>query len=92
MISWVEAFWVAFIFVALAEIGDKTQLMAMSLSARYRDALIVLIAAVSAAVFWVVIGVVVGSLLAVVFPFDLISKVAGILFIIFGILTLKGKV
>jgi len=92
MISWIEAFWVALIFVALAEIGDKTRLMAMSLSARYRDALIVLTATVSAAVFWVAIGVAAGSLLAVVLPVELISKVAGILFIIFGVLTLKGKV
>jgi putative Ca2+/H+ antiporter (TMEM165/GDT1 family) len=92
MDSWIEAFWMALIFVTLAEVGDKTQLMAMSLSARHRDAFIVLMATISAAVFWVAIEVAVGSFLAVILPLDLISRVAGILFIIFGILTLRGKV
>jgi len=92
MDSWIEAFWITLVFVTLAEVGDKTQLMAMSLSARYRDAFTVLIGAVSAAVFWVAIEVAVGSFLAAVLPLDLISRVAGIIFIIFGILTLRGKV
>jgi putative Ca2+/H+ antiporter (TMEM165/GDT1 family) len=92
MDSWIEAFWITLVFVALAEVGDKTQLMAMSLSARYKDAFTVLIGAVLAAVFWVAIEVTVGSFLAAVLPLDLISRVAGILFIIFGILTLRGKV
>jgi len=92
MDSWIEAFWITLVFVTLAEVGDKTQLMAMSLSARYKDAFTVLIGAVSAAVFWVAIEVAVGSFLAAVLPLDLISRVAGIIFIIFGILTLRGKV
>jgi len=92
MDSWIEAFWITLVFVTLAEVGDKTQLMAMSLSARYRDAFTVLIGAVSAAVFWIAIEVAVGSFLAAVLPLDLISRVAGIIFIIFGILTLRGRV
>jgi len=88
----VEAVWAAFVLIAISEFGDKTQLATISLAAQYRKPWIVFLAATLALTAASVVGVAASSLLARVLPFTLISKIAGILFIAFGILTSFGKV
>lgn len=79
----------SFIFVVLAEMGDKTQLLAMAFSARYSAAK-VLIAVFIATILNHSIAVLVGHFLSRAVPLDIISFIAAISFIGFGLWTIKG--
>ena len=77
----------AVIFVA--ELGDKSQLMAMTFATRYRFWTV--IAAITAATAVVhLVSVAVGSLLGLALPTRPINIVAGIAFVAFGLWTLRG--
>ncbi|MBF0215870.1 MAG: TMEM165/GDT1 family protein [Candidatus Omnitrophica bacterium] len=76
-------------FVLLAEMGDKTQLLAMAFAARYR-ADKVLLAVFLATVANHAIAVLTGHFLSKVIPFEIISVAAALSFIGFGIWTLHG--
>ncbi len=84
------AFWTALIYVFLAEIGDKTQLMTLGFAARYRGRVVlagVFIATALINLISVGLGVGVGKLL----PVFWINMVAGLAFIAFGIWELKPE-
>jgi len=84
-----DAFLIAFGVVFLAELGDKSQLMALAFATRYR-ALTVLVA-VSVATLLVHAGsVVIGSVVALALPTHLILVVAGLAFFGFAAWTLRG--
>jgi putative Ca2+/H+ antiporter (TMEM165/GDT1 family) len=83
-----DAFAVAFAVVFLAELGDKTQLVAMSLAARYRT-LTVLAGITVAYAITNGISVVVGGLLGAALPTRAISVVGAIAFFGFAIWTLR---
>lgn len=83
------AFIASFIFVLLAEMGDKTQLLAMAFAGRY-SAHKVLIAVFLATLLNHSLAVAVGKALTVVIPLRVISFAAAISFIIFGLWTLRG--
>jgi Ca2+/H+ antiporter, TMEM165/GDT1 family len=83
------AFAASFLFVVLAEMGDKTQLLAMSFAARF-NAYKVLLAVFLATVLNHAIAVAVGQLLTTVIPIDIISFAASLSFIGFGIWTARG--
>jgi len=85
----VEAFIASFLFVALAEMGDKTQLLAMAFATRY-PAYKVLIAVFLATLVNHALAVAVGHFLTVIIPIDIISLVASISFIVFGLWTIRG--
>jgi putative Ca2+/H+ antiporter (TMEM165/GDT1 family) len=72
-----------------AELGDKSQLMALAFSARYR-ALPVLVGITVATAVVHAFSVAVGAVLAVSLPTRAITVVAGIAFFAFGIWTLRG--
>ncbi|MFZ5897849.1 MAG: TMEM165/GDT1 family protein [Bacillota bacterium] len=83
------AFLAAVIFVVLAEMGDKTQLLAMALAARYKIATVmagVLVATLANHL----LAVAVGHYLATVIPAVVVQTIAAISFILFGIWTLHG--
>jgi putative Ca2+/H+ antiporter (TMEM165/GDT1 family) len=85
----VDAFLLSFGVIFLAELGDKSQLMAMTFATRYRPLTVLL--AVTLATLRVHAGaVVVGALFAVALPRDLISIVAGIAFLVFAAWTIRG--
>jgi putative Ca2+/H+ antiporter (TMEM165/GDT1 family) len=85
----VDAFLLSFGVIFLAELGDKSQLMAMTFATRYRPLTVLL--AVTLATLLVHAGsVVVGALFAVALPRDLISIVAGIAFLVFAAWTIRG--
>lgn len=79
-----------FIVVALAELGDKTQLAAISLSANHSSKSVFLGAMLG---FLVVdgVGVFVGEALASVLPIKWISLGSGLIFMVFGFLTWFSK-
>jgi putative Ca2+/H+ antiporter (TMEM165/GDT1 family) len=84
-----DAFLLSFAVIFVAELGDKSQLMALAFATRYR-AIDVLIG-ISVATLVVHLGsVVVGSVVATALPTELIAVLAGIAFLIFAGWTLRG--
>lgn len=83
------AFFASLMFVVLAEMGDKTQLLAMAFATRY-SASKVLLAVFLATLVNHALAVLVGHFLSAVIPLDIISFAAAFSFIIFGLWTIRG--
>ena len=77
--------------IFLAELGDKTQLAAMTLAAQTRRPWAVLIGASVALACVSAIGIAVGGLLGNYLPLLWIKRIAAMAFIAIGILMLAGK-
>ena len=77
--------------IFLAELGDKTQLAAMTLAAQTRRPWAVLIGASVALACVSAIGIAVGGLLGDYLPLLWIKRIAAMAFIAIGILMLAGK-
>ena len=77
--------------IFLAEMGDKTQLAALTMAAQTRRPWAVLLGASLALVCVSAIGVFVGSLLSNYLPLEWIKRGAAIAFIVIGALILFGK-
>ncbi len=77
--------------IFLAEMGDKTQLAAMTLAAEKKRPWEVFIAASLALTAVSAIGIIVGSALGHYLPLEWIKRVAGVAFIVIGVLVLIGK-
>ena len=77
--------------IFLAEMGDKTQLAAMTLAAQSKRPWAVLIGAALALTAVSAIGVLAGSVLGNYLPLIWIKRVAAIAFIVIGVLILLGK-
>ena len=78
-------FWTTFATVFLAELGDKTQLAAMTATARSGAVVTVFFAASAALVCATAIGVLVGGALFKLVPEYVIKYFAGVVFIGVGI-------
>ncbi len=77
--------------ILLMELVDKTMLTTMCLSAQYRRPKLVLLATMAALTTSSVIAVIIGFILSATLPFEIITYVAGILFLLLGILTLANS-
>lgn len=79
----------ALLFVVVAEMGDKTQLLAMAMASKYRvkD---VMLGVLAATILNHALAVGVGSYLSSVIPMDAVKIVAGVSFLAFGLWTLRG--
>ncbi|MFY9556545.1 MAG: TMEM165/GDT1 family protein [Blastocatellia bacterium] len=77
--------------IFLAEMGDKTQLAAMTMAAESKKPWAVLIGASLSLVCVSAIGVVVGGALGQYLPLIWIKRTAAIAFIVIGLLILLGK-
>ncbi len=86
----IAAFTASFALITLAEMGDKTQFIAMSFATKYNP-FKVLFAVFLATLANFTIMVVIGQLLTVVVPIDVISLAASISFIGFGLWTLRPE-
>ena len=86
-----KVFWVTFATVFLAEMGDKTQLAALSMTAETGVPWTVFAAACVALCLATLLGVAFGSILTQWIQPALIKKLAGVAFIIIGGLILLGK-
>ncbi|MFW9962051.1 MAG: TMEM165/GDT1 family protein [Candidatus Sifarchaeia archaeon] len=74
--------------VLLMEIGDKTMLTTICLSAQYRRPGLVLLSTMTALATSSIIAVIIGYILSTSLPIQLITYVSGILFIGLGLYTL----
>ncbi len=86
-----QVFWITFGTVFLAEMGDKTQLAALSMTADTRAPVSVFLGASIALCCATLLGVAFGGLLAQYVPEHVIKKAAGLVFIAVGSLILLGK-
>jgi putative Ca2+/H+ antiporter (TMEM165/GDT1 family) len=84
------AFAVATILITLAELGDKTQLLALALACRYR-AWQVIVGIFVATLAVHLLSTLAGQLVGDVIPKFWLSVVTGLLFIGFGVWTLRGE-
>ena len=85
-----QAMALAFATVFVAELGDKSQLLALSLSARYRMP-VMLAAVLLTSALTMGASVLVGTGLGEVLPTGVMSIAAGLLFLVFAIMTwLRG--
>lgn len=90
LIEWISTVGVTFVLIFLAEIGDKSQLVCMTLAAHYR-ALPVLIGATFAFAFLNLLAVLFGAALANWLPENMINISVAVLFAAFGIHVLLAK-
>jgi Ca2+/H+ antiporter, TMEM165/GDT1 family len=84
----VKSFWTAFLLIFVAELGDKTQFMTLALSSRYK-AVTVLTGVALGTMLVSLVSVVLGRILGNALPQNLMNIFAGLIFIIFGILSFK---
>ena len=84
-----KAFIASLIFVVLAEMGDKTQLLAMAFAAKYRWQTVMWAVFAATAVNHLMAAAA-GSYLATVVPMAYIKTAAAVSFIIFGLWTIRG--
>jgi Ca2+/H+ antiporter, TMEM165/GDT1 family len=84
-----HAFFLSLVVIFVAELGDKSQLMAMAFATRYKPLPILIgITIATAAVH--AVSVLVGSLLGARLPTTAITLVAGIAFLGFAVWTYRG--
>lgn len=86
-----EAFVAAFALVGLAEVGDRTQLATLTLSTRYGKPFQVFLGAILAFLVADGLAVLAGDSLVKVVPPIFLKVASGLLFLIFGVLALRGK-
>ncbi len=84
-----EGFWLSFALIFLAELGDKTQLVALTLAARYR-ALVVLWGVFVATILVHLLSVALGDLSGRLLGPGWIELISGLAFLGFGAWTLHG--
>jgi putative Ca2+/H+ antiporter (TMEM165/GDT1 family) len=85
----IDAFLLSFGVIFLAELGDKSQLMALAFAARF-PAVPVLIAITLATALVHLGSVALGATVALALPTNVISIVAGLAFLVFAGWTLRG--
>ena len=77
--------------IFFAEMGDKTQLAAMTMSAQTKKPWAVFIGASVALAAVSAIGVLVGGVIGQYVPLEWVKRVAALAFIVIGVLMLMGK-
>jgi putative Ca2+/H+ antiporter (TMEM165/GDT1 family) len=85
----IEAFLVSFAVIFVAELGDKSQLMALAFATRYRVAVVLTGITVATAVVHLV-SVALGAAVGAAIPTRAVNLVAALAFIGFGAWTLRG--
>lgn len=84
-----ESFWQSLLFVAVAEMGDKSQLVALAFAGRYPVRTVLWGIFVATALVHL-FSVAAGELLGLALPHFWINLAAGLAFIGFGVWTLRG--
>ena len=86
-----RVFLTTFGVIFLAEMGDKTQLAAMTMAAQTKRPWTVLVGSALALTAVSAIGVVVGGMVGEYVPLIWVKRVAALSFIVIGVLILMGK-
>jgi putative Ca2+/H+ antiporter (TMEM165/GDT1 family) len=81
-----------FLLVFLAELGDKTQLSIIALSAKEKTPLTIFLSATLALVTATLIAVIVGTVGAKYLPINIVEKIAALAFIVIGVLVFFNKI
>lgn len=86
-----KVFGTAFITLFLAELGDKTQLAVITMTAKTDSKISVFIGASLALVLVSLLGVLLGGILSQYIPTEWLQRIVAVAFIVIGILMLWGK-
>ena len=86
-----KLFGTAFLTLFLAELGDKTQLAVITMTAKTDSKLSIFLGASLALILVTLIGVLVGGVLAEYIPTEWLQRIVASAFIIIGVLLLFGK-
>ncbi len=86
-----KIFWLTFITLFLAELGDKTQLSVILLTSKTKSAVWVFAGAATALVLVTLLGVLFGDVLLRYVPEKILKKVAALAFVTIGILIFFNK-
>jgi len=86
-----KIFLTTFGVIFLAEMGDKTQLAAMTMAAQTKKPWAVFIGASVALAAVSALGILVGSVLGDYVPLEWVKRIAAVAFIVIGVLMLAGK-
>ena len=86
-----KIFGTAFITLFLAELGDKTQLAVITMTANTESKISVFLGAASALVLVSLLGVLLGGILSEYVPTEWLQRIVAAAFIIIGVLMLLGK-
>jgi putative Ca2+/H+ antiporter (TMEM165/GDT1 family) len=86
-----KIFATAFVTLFLAELGDKTQLAVVTMTASTESKVSIFLGAASALVVVTLLGVLVGGVLSEYVPTEWLQRIVATAFIIIGVLMLFGK-
>lgn len=86
-----KIFGTAFLTLFLAELGDKTQLAVITMSAKTESKVAVFLGASLALVLVSLLGVLVGGILSQYIPTEWLQRIVAVAFIVIGALMLLGK-
>lgn len=82
---------IAFVTLFLAELGDKTQLAVITMSAKTDSKVAVFVGASLALVLVSLLGVLLGGVLTQYIPTEWLQRIVAVAFIVIGVLMLWGK-
>jgi Ca2+/H+ antiporter, TMEM165/GDT1 family len=80
----------SFLFIAIAEMGDKTQLIALSLATRYKPLKVILGIFLGTLVSFS-LSAFLGDRIGLLIPLQYLRIIVGVSFIVFGFWTIKGE-
>ncbi|HEX6126013.1 MAG TPA: TMEM165/GDT1 family protein [Pyrinomonadaceae bacterium] len=86
-----KIFGTAFVTLLLAELGDKTQLAIITLTAKTDSKVAVFLGASLALVLVSLLAVLFGGLLTQIIPAEWLQRIVAVAFILIGVLMLLGK-
>jgi Ca2+/H+ antiporter, TMEM165/GDT1 family len=86
-----KIFGTAFLTLFLAELGDKTQLAVITMTAKTDNKLSVFLGASVALVVVTLLGVLAGGVLTQFVPAEWLQRIVALAFIVIGVLMLFGK-
>lgn len=86
-----KIFWITFVTLFLAELGDKTQLSVILLTSKTKSAVWVFAGAATALVLVTLLGVLFGDVLLRYVPEKILKKVAALAFVTIGVLIFFNK-
>jgi len=86
-----KIFGTAFLTLFLAELGDKTQLAVITMTAKTGSKVAVFLGASAALILVTLLGVLLGGILSQYLPVEWLQRLVAVAFILIGVLMLFGK-
>jgi putative Ca2+/H+ antiporter (TMEM165/GDT1 family) len=86
-----KIFGAAFLTLFVAELGDKTQLAVINMTASTESKVAVFLGAATALIVVTLLGVLFGGVLSQYVPTEWLQRIVAVAFIVIGVLMLLGK-